>query len=301
MNKKLIVTGAAGFIGSHVCDLLINRGYSVYVFDDLSTGKLENINTKAIFEKVDITKHTKVLSLVEKIKPDSILHLAAWPRIMRSVDEPIDTNMVNVNGTFVMLEAAKKVGVRRFVYSSSSSVYGDQKTFKMKESFTPHPKSLYALQKLIGENYCTFYAESFGMSIVSLRYFSVYGERQHDIGVYALVLGKFMNQFKNNVNLTIYGDGKQTRDFTHVSDVVQANLLSLTSNLPKGKNTVLNIGTSRETSVNEIAKYIGGKVKHIVPNPREKYEERRKAADINLARKVLDWKPKVVLKDELKK
>lgn len=299
MNKRIIVTGGAGFIGSHVCDLLVEKGYSVFVFDNLSTGRLEYVNKKAIFEKIDITKYKNVIGVVSKIKPDCIFHLAAWPRIMRSVDDPVGTNKVNVDGTLVMLEAARMSRVRKFIYSSSSSVYGDQEDYRMKESFTPHPKSLYALQKLVSESYCTFYAELYGIETVSLRYFSVYGDRQPDSGLYALVIGKFLKQIRIGRKLTVYGDGNQIRDFTHVSDVARANLLSLTTKLPKGKNTVLNIGSGRGTSINQIAKYLNGISEHILPNPRGQYEERKKVADIRLAKKILGWEPNTSLKNGL--
>lgn len=301
MNKKVIVTGGAGFIGSHVVDLLVENGYSIVVFDNLLTGCKEYINKKAKFVRIDITDSNKIFKKVSEIKPFAICHLAALPRIVRSMDDPINTNNINVAGTLVLLEAAKTNNVKRFVYSSSSSVYGQQKSFLFKESFKPHPISHYALQKLMGEMYCSFYAESFGMEIVSLRYFNVYGERQPDSGVYSMVIGKFLRKMKTGEKLPVYGDGTQTRDFTFVSDVARANLLSLTSNLPRGRNTILNIGTSKETSINQIVKYLGGVAEYIVPNPRKKYEEQRKAADIHLVKKVIGWEPKVILKDGLKR
>lgn len=295
-NKNVLVTGGAGFIGSHVVDLLVDKGYKVFIFDNLSTGKKENINKKAIFIKVDITDFKKVSSLVKKIKPHCIFHLAAWPRIERSMDDPIGTNNVNVNGTLNMLETAKVNKVSRFVYSSSSSVYGKQKVSKMVESLKPHPMSHYALQKLISEEYCSFYAETFEMEIISLRYFSVYGQRQPGTGAYALVIAKFLDQLKLSKNLTVFGDGKQTRDFTHVSDVASANLLAMNTKIPKGENIILNIGTSSETSVNQIVNYLKGQASHIIPNPRGSYEERRKCANINLSKKILGWSPKVLFK-----
>lgn len=295
MNNKVIVTGGAGFIGSHVVDLLISKKYEVYVFDNLSTGAKKNINNNAHFVRVDITDFKKINSLVNKIKPTCIFHLAAWPRIGRSMDDPIGTNNVNVNGTLNMLETARINDVSRFIYSSSSSVYGKQKTHKMKENMNLNPMSHYALQKLIGEKYAIFYAESFGMKIISLRYFSVYGDRQPNSGPYALVIAKFIDQLKKGQKLTVFGNGKQTRDFTHVSDVANANYLALKANIKSGINNIINIGASKETSVNKIAKMIGGKIDYIIPNPREKYEELRKMADINLAKKILGWTPKIVI------
>ena len=297
---KVIVTGGAGFIGSHVCDLLVEKGFKVVVFDNLSTGKKEFINRQATFEYLDITNEKKVFKLVSEIKPRYVFHLAAWPRIGRSMEDPLGTHRVNVEGTLVMLEAARKAGTRRFVYSSSSSVYGEQRSHIMKESFIPNPGSHYALQKLIGEKYCSYYAKIHRMEVVSLRYFNVYGERQSDKGVYALVIGKFLNQLKNNQKLTVYGDGKQTRDFTFVGDVAEANLLSVSAKLAKGTNTIVNIGTSKETSVNQISSFLGGESEYIVPNPRGEYEERRKVADISLAKKILGWEPTVTIEEGLK-
>jgi UDP-glucose 4-epimerase len=294
MNKQsVIVTGGAGFIGSHVVDLMIKKRYEVYVFDDLSTGIKSNINKLANFINIDITNFKKVNILVKKIKPICIFHLAAWPRIGRSMDDPIGTNNVNVNGTLSMLESARINNMPRFVYSSSSSVYGNQKTHIMNEKMDLNPMSHYALQKLISEKYATFYAESFGMKIISLRYFSVYGDRQPNSGPYALVIAKFIDQLKKGQRLTVFGDGTQTRDFTHVSDVANANYLALKTNIKSGINNIINIGASKETSVNKIAKMIGGKIEYIIPNPREKYEELRKMADIRVAKKILKWEPKV--------
>lgn len=300
MNKNVIVTGGAGFIGSHLVDLLINKDFKVTVFDNLSTGRKENVNKKANFIKIDVTDFDKISPLVLKIKPSCIFHLAAWPRIERSMDDPIGTNNVNVNGTLSMLEAARISKVPRFVYSSSSSVYGRQNMYKMNENLEPHPMSHYALQKLIGEKYCSFYAEKFKMNIVSLRYFSVYGDRQPGTGAYALVIAKFLDQLKLRKNLTVFGDGTQTRDFTHVSDVALANLSAMTTKLPTGRNLILNIGTSRETSVNQIVGYLKANADYVIPNPRGDYEEKRKCADIKLAERYLDWRPKINLEDEIK-
>lgn len=293
MNKRIIITGGAGFIGSHVTDLMVTKGYEVYVFDDLSTGVQNNINKNANFIKVDITNYKKINSLISKIKPECIFHLAAWPRIGRSMDDPIGTNNANVVGTLSMLESASVNKVPRFIFSSSSSVYGKQNKHIMNEKMIPNPMSHYALQKLIGEKYASFYAKTHNMKIITLRYFSVYGDRQPDSGPYALVISKFLKQLKLGQELTVFGDGKQTRDFSHVLDVAQANFLAMTTNIDSGKNTIINIGTSKETSVNQIANYFQGKIKYIIPNPREKFEERRKIADITLAKKILGWTPKV--------
>ena len=177
------------------------------------------------------------------------------------------------------------------MYSSSSSVYGDQDTHVMQEDMEPNPKSPYALHKFIGEQYGSMFARLFGMSVVSLRYFNVYGPGQTTTGAYVLVIPRFLKLRDEGRPLTIYGDGEQTRSYTHVSDVVRANLLAASEELPAGENVVLNIGPNEETSVNEIAAMIGGEVEHIIPNPRGEFEELRKSSDCSRANVLLGWEP----------
>ena len=255
---KSVVTGGCGFIGSHVVDALVARGDRVVVVDDLATGDL-----------------------------------AALPRISRSIEDPVGTGRVNVLGTLNVFEAARRASVERTVYSSSSSVYGAQPTYLMSEEMPPDPLSPYALQKLMGEQLAAMFARLYGMTIVSLRYFNVYGPRQPFQGPYALVIGKFLHLARRGRPLTIYGNGQQTRSYCHVSDVVRANLLAADAYLAAGCNTVLNIGSREEMSVNEIARMIGGKVEHILPNPRGETEERRKAADSSRAASLVGWAPSV--------
>lgn len=292
-NPRVIVTGGAGFIGSNLTDFLISKGYKVYVFDNLSSGKKEFVNPEAEFIKIDVADVKKVSELVGKIKPDAIHHVAALPRILRSVDDPVGTHRANVVGTLSMLEAARNAGVEKFIFSSSSSIYGFQKVARMNEKMIPNPISNYALQKLMAEMYCTFYADKYGMSIVSLRYFNVYGRRQPDAGEYSLVIGKFIKSANDNQKLTVYGDGKQTRDYTYIDDVVSANYKAMKKPPAKGENIILNIGFGEEVSVNDLVKIIGGKPVYVKPNPRGKYEERRKYSDSRLAQKTISWKAKV--------
>lgn len=293
INSRVIVTGGAGFIGSNLTDFLINKGFKVYVFDNLSSGRKEFVNPKANFIRVDVANIKKVTELVDKIKPNAIHHVAALPRILRSVDDPIGTHKANVAATLSMLEAARLSGVNKFIFSSSSSIYGLQKVAKMNEKMIPNPISQYALQKLMAETYCTFYAKKFGFSVASLRYFNVYGRRQPDSGEYSLVIGKFIKSVVEGKKLSVYGDGKQTRDYTYIDDVVAANYKAMKTILPKGKNTILNIGFGKEVSVNDLVRIIGGKPVYINPNPRGEYEERRKYSDSRLAQKTISWKPKV--------
>lgn len=288
---KTCVTGGCGFIGSHVVDALIAAGHEVAVLDDLTTGSLDNLNPAATFVEASITEYGAVKNAFEGV--DWVFHPAAWARVVRSVEDPIGTHDVNVNGTLNVFQAARECGVERVIYSSSSSVNGDQDTHVMTEDMSTNPKSPYALHKLIGEQYATMFARIYEMDIVSLRYFNVYGPRQLVEGAYALVIGKFLRQRSQGEPMTIFGDGEQTRAYTYVGDVVRANLLAAAATLERNQNTILNIGTGEETSVNEVAARIGGEVRHVIPNPRGELEELRKVADFSKARRTIGWEPLV--------
>ena len=294
---KCVVTGGCGFIGSHLVDALVDRGNQVTVVDDLSTGDASNLNTAAEFRNVSVLDEDALREAIEGA--DVVFHLAALPRIPRSIEDPVNTHRVNVDGTLHVLEAARRAGVSRVVYSSSSSVYGAQRTHLMHEDMTPEPLSPYALQKLIGEQYASMYARLYGMTAVSLRYFNVYGPRQPEEGAYALAIGKFLRLRREGQPLTVYGDGLQTRAYSHVDDMVRANLLAADTALPAGQNTILNIGTDRETSVIQLANLMGGTVTHVFPNPRGEFEERRKAANYSRAAAVIGWRPRTRLEDAL--
>ena len=294
---KSVVTGGCGFIGSHVVDRLVARGDEVVVVDDLATGNAACLNADARLMRGSVLDAEILRDAVEGA--DLVFHLAALPRVPRSVEDPVGTHRVNVDGTLNVLEAARRAGVGRVVYSSSSSVYGEQATHLMREEMTPNPLSPYALQKLIGEQYASMFARLYGLTAVSLRYFNVYGPRQPLEGEYALVIGKFLSARRSGRPLTVYGDGEQTRAYSHVYDVVTANLLAAEAEVPPGRNMVLNIGSGVETSVNQIAGMIGGEVVHVVPNPRGDMEERRKAADWSRAASVLGWEPTIALGEGL--
>ena len=295
---KCVVTGGCGFIGTHLVDQLVRNGHQVTVLDDLSTGSLERLNPSAEPLYCSVTDADTLVAATDGA--DVVFHTAAWARIERSVADPVGTHAVNVTGTLNVLRAAHLNGVSRVVNSSSSSVYGDQSTHLMREDMAPKPKSPYALQKLMGEQYAELFAGLFGMSIVSLRYFNVYGPGQPSDGQYALVIPRFLRMRREGNPLTVYGDGEQTRSYTHVSDVVEANLLAAVADLPVGQHIALNVGTGQETSVNDIAAAIGGPVQHIVPNPRREFEEARKAADYSLARSLIRWEPRVTFADGIK-
>lgn len=292
---KVLVVGGAGFIGSHLVDKLISRGYSVCVLDDLSTGLRGNIHPGAHFVKGSVLDYKLTYSLFKKLGFTYVFNLAAWPRVQRSVDDPIGTHRVNVEGMINLMCIAQDFPIARLVYSCSSSVYGRRDNHVMKEGMATEPVSPYGLQKLHAEQYGIMLSKLYGVPFVSLRYFNVYGPRQLMDGDYALVIGKFIKAKSEGRELTIYGDGRQTRAYTYVEDVARANLLAMNADIDL--QDVFNIGTGDETSVNELAEIVGGKVKYIVPNPRGDVEENRKCADFSKAKKLLGWEPIVKVKD----
>lgn len=297
MTTKVIVTGGAGFIGSNLSDALIEKGYDVHIVDTLVGGAKDNINPKATLHQVDIRDGEKLKNVFSGAS--YVFHLAALPRVQYSIEHPIDTNEVNVTGTLHVLTAAKDAGVKRVIYSASSSAYGDQDKMPLEETMDARPKSPYALQKYVGELQCRLFSEIYGLSTVSLRYFNVYGPRQSAEGAYALVIAKFLKLVKEGKPMTITGDGLQSRDFTHVRDVVAANLLAM-ENPKVGKGEVFNIGAGKNATVNDIAKLIGGSVEYIPA----RMEPKHTLADNTRARTILGWNPTVVLEkgiEELKK
>ena len=243
---KVLVTGGAGFIGTHLVEALTAEGYDVVVVD-LKVGS-------------DIRDASSLAPLFAGAK--FVFHLAALPRVPYSLERPQETNDTNVAGTLNVLMAARAAGVSRVVYSASSSAYGDQPTMPLHEDMPVNPKSPYALQKYVGELYCRLFAEVYHVPTVSLRYFNVYGPGASAEGAYALVIAKFLKQHSEGSPLTVTGDGTQTRDFTHVRDVVRANILAATSKAV-GAGEVINIGAGNNVSVNQVAELIGGTVEHI--------------------------------------
>ena len=288
--KKAVVTGGAGFIGSHIVDALIERGFDVHIIDNLSAGKIENVNKRAKFFKEDIRNLDAVKKITEGA--DYVFHLAALPRVQYSIQNPTETNDVNINGTLNLLVAAKDAGVKKFIYSASSSAYGNQEKMPLTEDMSASPLSPYGLQKHVGEHYCHIFNIAYGLPTVSLRYFNVYGPRLDPEGDYALVIGKFLKQKKEGKPLTIVPDGEQTRDFTHVEDVVRANILAMESG-KVGKGEVINIGAGKNYSVNKIASIIGGPTIFIEP----RIEPKHALADTTKAKELLGWKPEVSLEE----
>lgn len=290
---KYLVTGGAGFIGSNLVDELIARGHQVRVIDNFDTGLRTNLHPQAEFYELDIRDDKKIKPLFNGI--DGVFHMAAMARVPRSISNPKETHETNVLGTINVLLAARDAQVPRVVYSASASAYGDQETMPLYEDLRAKPLNPYGLQKFVGEEYCKLFSSLYGLETVSLRYFNVYGPKMLLDGAYATVIGIFIHQRKNGQALTIFGNGEQTRDFTHVRDVVRANILAMES-ASLGHGEVINIGGGNQISVNQVAKMIGGEVTHLPARPGEiMYSQ----ADITRARKLLGWEPTVDFEDGL--
>ena len=287
MFKKAIVTGGAGFIGSNLVDKLINMDVEVHVIDDLSTGFKRNLNPKATFWEQDISTLNPDKPWSELEDTDVIFHLAALARVQPSIEDPIPFDKVNIGGTLRMLKLAHNLGVARFVYSASSSAYGNTTVFPTPETSSTNPLSPYGLQKFVGEQYCEMFSKVYGLDTVSLRYFNIYGERMSLEGAYKLAIPIFAKQMLDGKPLTINNDGKQRRDFTYVGDVVNANIL--TAIHPEDlKGEAFNIGNGDNYSVNELADMFGGEKQYGV----EVLEPFLTLADNSKAKNILDWNPK---------
>lgn len=287
-NKKAVVTGGAGFIGSHIVDLLIKEGYDVHAIDDLSGGSKDNLSDKATLHQKDVRDYEAIADVIKGA--EIVFHTAAMPRVQVSIENPLLTNDVNVGGTVNVLTAVKEGGVKRVVYSASSSAYGDADTLPLHEDLPTNPKSPYGLQKYIGELYCRTWSAVYGVETVSLRYFNVYGPRMNPDGAYALAIGKFLKQRVAGEPITITGDGTQTRDFTYVTDVARANILAATSD-KVGAGEVINIGAGHNYSINEVAEMIGGPVEYIAP----RLEPHDTLASNERAEEMIGWWPEVTL------
>ena len=285
-NPTVLVTGGAGFIGSHLVDALVARGARVRALDNLAAGRREHVNPRAEFVNGDVRHPESIAEAFAGV--DCVFHTAALPRVMLSIDDPRATNQTNVDGTLNVLIAARDAGVRKVVYSGSSSVYGDQPTLPLVETMPPNPMNPYALQKLIGEQYCMMFTRLYGLRTLTLRYFNVYVLRMAREGAYVTVIGTFLRARREGRPLPIHGDGEQTRDFTHVRDVVRANLAAMDSEAGDGR--VLNVGSGRRISVNRIAALFGGPQIHLPPRPGE---SRDTLADLTAVAAALGWKPEI--------
>ncbi len=299
-NKCIIVTGGAGFIGSNLVRAL-EKYNKIKVIDNLSTGYLKNIkdlinNTQIEFIKGNINNLNFLQKTFKDV--DYVFHLAAIPSVSRSIINPIKSNYTNINGTLNVLTAARDNNVKKVIYSSSSSVYGDTPTLPKKEVMKPCPLSPYAVGKLTGEYYCQVFSEVYYLSTVCLRYFNVYGPQQDKQSEYAAVIPKFITLLLNNNSPVIFGDGEQTRDFTFVKDAVNANILAAESK----ETGIFNIAYGKRISINELAKVImdiiGKQIKPKYKAPRSG-DIRHSLADISKAKQKLGYVPKIEIKEGL--
>lgn len=287
-----LITGGAGFIGSNLAKRLLAQGHQVRILDNLSTGKRERVPKGAVLVEADIRDRRAIQFAFHGI--DGVFHCAALPRVPLSIEQPALTNEVNVNGTVNVLIAAKDAGVKRVVYSASSSAYGAQKELPMHPDMPANPPNPYGLQKYIGELYCKQFSTIFGLETVSLRYFNVYGPNMADDGAYVTVISVFKQQALAGKPLTIEGDGSKTRDFTHVFDVADANIAAMQS--PHvGKGEVLNVGCGSEHSIGRIAELFSCPVVNLPIPETRKHEALRTRADISRTRELTGWEPKIEL------
>lgn len=297
MKKKAIVTGGAGFIGHHLVKKLDNLGYQTLIIDNLSTGFEKNIplSENVFFENSDIRSEV-ILSVFNDFKPEVVFHLAARPSVPFSVANPILSNDININGTLNLLEKSLKTNVKRFIFSSSSSVYGGTKGDPSSEASRTNPQSPYALQKLVGEEYCKLFTK-YGLDTCSLRYFNVFGKNQDPNSPYAAVIASFLKHMKENSIPTIYGDGNQRRDFCHVDNVVSANIAAATRTAPINGD-VFNIGCGQNISINDVAKYFNfKKINYLDERPGD---VKMSLSDISKAQALLGYFPKIDFESGIK-
>jgi UDP-glucose 4-epimerase len=320
---KYLVTGGAGFIGSHIADALVEQGHDVVVLDNFSTGKRENlISAPTQLVEGDIRDPETCIKAAKGCA--GIFHEAALVSVPDSINRPRDNHDINITGTLNILEAARQQGVKRVVFASSAAIYGDNPELPKREDMLPEPKSPYALAKLTGEYYLKVYAECFGLETVALRYFNVFGPRQDPSSMYSGVISIFSERIKKGLPITIYGDGQQTRDFVNVADVVQANLLAMgiqkseirgqgseKSDLTpcskphalRSPNFVaLNVATARKTSLLDLIAVLGtiyGKDPEVRFAPARPGDIQHSLADISKIRKALGYTPAVDLKEGL--
>ncbi len=308
LNKKILITGGAGFIGSNIIEHLVKLGHqNIVVLDNLETGYLKNIQNFVDAGKVNFILGN-IRSLEDCVKAsegcDIILHQAALGSVPRSIQNPLDTHATNVTGFINMLEAAKTNKVKRFVYASSSSVYGDDLNFPKREDKVGNPLSPYAVSKKTNELYASVFANLYHMEIIGLRYFNVFGPKQNPIGPYAAVIPIFINRLLQDERCAIFGDGSNSRDFTYIDNVVQANLLAATTQNIDALNQVYNVAYGATESINQLYEQIKTRL-NVSAEPEYKAprvgEIKDSYADISKIKDLLTYTPLVSLSDGIKK
>jgi len=302
LKGNILITGGAGFIGSHLVSKFLTMGYQVSIIDNFLTGKRENIeddigNLQALFES-DIRDYESCRVATSGV--DAVLHHAALASVPKSVEDPFLTNDINLTGTLNMLQASRENGVGKFIFASSAAIYGNNPDNPKREDMIPEPMSPYAVQKLAGEYYCSQYAALFGMDIISFRYFNVYGPNQDPDSQYAAAVPIFSRAINSGKPPTVFGDGEQTRDFVFVDDVAAANAMALEADALKGN--VVNIAAGTTVTVNELLRImnmiIGSDIETDFTDPRPG-DIRHSQADITRAQKLLGYRPSIGLEDGL--
>ncbi len=301
--QRVLVTGGAGFIGSHLVDALLRRGSQVRVVDDFSSGREENL--AGVIDRIELLRGdfadpAVAARAVEGV--EVVFHQGAVPSVPRSVAEPVRTNRANIDGTLGMLESGRQAGVRRLVYAASSSAYGDTEVLPKVETMPANPRSPYALQKFAGETYARLYFELYGLETVALRYFNVFGPRQDPASTYAAVIPRFITACLRGESPRIHGDGEQTRDFTYVEDAVRANLAAADAKGAPGR--VFNVAGGRQTSLNSlldaIQRIVGSQVRAL-HEPSRAGDVRHSLADLTQARELLGYEPVISLDEGLRR
>ncbi|MDX6612731.1 MAG: UDP-glucose 4-epimerase [Blastocatellia bacterium] len=302
LSGRALVTGGAGFIGSHIAAALAASGVAVRVIDDLSTGHRENIEEiggNVEFIQASLNDQQAVRRALEDV--ELVFHEAAIPSVPRSISDPLETHVACVDGTLSLLMAAREKGVRRIVYAASSSAYGDQPTLPKEEEMRPDPLSPYAVAKLVGEYYCQTFTRVYGLESISLRYFNVFGPRQDPSSQYSGVISRFIGALLSGERPVIYGDGEHSRDFTYVSNVVDANLRA--AETTRGIGEVINIANGERISLNallhELTSLTGKDEVEADYQPARTGDVLHSQADISRARKYLDFEPRVKFREGL--
>lgn len=300
-----MVTGGAGFIGSNLTEALLEKGHSVRVLDNFSTGKKENLVFGQAYPSLEIIEgDIRDLRICQEATRDReyVFHQAALPSVERSIEDPLTSNEVNAGGVLNILIAARDAGVKRLIYASSSSIYGDTPTLPKHEEMAPNPLSPYALQKHIGEQYCRLFSQLYGLETVSLRYFNIFGPKQDPASIYSAVIPRFIQALIDGRSPTIFGDGEQSRDFTYVDNVVYANRLAMSAGRLEGE--AINIACGKRTSLNQLLTFLKeilrSKVSPVYEKPR-KGDVRHSLAEIRRGKQLLGYEPRVGMEAGLKK